>query len=234
MIPNGKLKIDKKTDDCIMTGWFIIEKLESTGKYITWNTYDCSMPTPTNRPEKEKVTSEITAHVEHEHNVITFVSNQGTNTGIWTIEKRNEVTGTFEKLEIRNNAQLKNALQYHTFYDKDASEGENFYRIKLTYLNGDVAYSAIKGVTNKKLNDFIVYPNPAIDEAWIDLKSFEGRQVTLVLSDMAGKPVQQQVIQTATSAPYRLDIAHLPTGLYLIKIQAQGRRVLMRKIQVTK
>ena len=235
MIPNGKLKVNGgESRMSIMTGWYIVEKLESTGKYITWNTYDCSMPTPTHRPEKEKVTSEITAHVEPERNVITFVTNQGTNTGFWTVEKRNDGTGSFDKLVIRNNAQLKNALQYHTFYDKDASEGENFYRIKLTYLNGDVAYSAIKGVTNKKLNDFIVYPNPAIDEAWIDLKSFEGRQVTLVLSDMAGKPVQQQVIQTATSAPYLIDIAHLPTGLYLIKIQAQGRRVLMRKIQVTK
>ena len=235
MIPNGKLKVNGgESRMSIMTGWYIVEKLESTGKYITWNRYDCSMPAPTHHPEKEKVTSEITAQVEPERNVITFVSNQGTNTGIWTIEKRNEVTGTFEKLEIRNNAQLKNALQYHTFYDKDASEGENFYRVKLTYLNGEVVYSAIKGVTNKKINDFTVYPNPAIDEAWIDLKSFEGRQVTLVLSDMAGKPVQQQVIQTATSAPYRLDIAHLPTGLYLIKVQAQGKRELMRKIQITK
>ena len=235
MIPNGKLKVNGgESRMSIMTGWYIVEKLESTGKYITWNTYDCSMPTPTHRPEKEKVTSEITAHVEPERNVITFVTNQGTNTGFWTVEKRNDGTGAFEKLEIRNNAQLKSALQYHTFYDKDASEGENFYRVKLTYLNGDVVYSAIKGVTNKKINDFTVYPNPAIDEAWIDLKSFEGRQVTLVLSDMAGKPVQQQVIQKATSAPYRIDIAHLPTGLYLIKVQAQGRRVLMRKIQVTK
>ncbi len=235
MIPNGKLKVNGgESRMSIMTGWYIVEKLESTGKYITWNRYDCSMPAPTHHPEKEKVTSDITAQVEPERNVITFVSNQGTNTGIWTIEKRNEVTGAFEKLEIRNNAQLKNALQYHTFYDKDASEGENFYRVKLTYLNREVAYSAIKGVTNKKINDFTVYPNPAIDEAWIDLKFFEGRKVTLILSDMAGKPVQQEVIQNATSAPYRLDIAHLPTGLYLIKIQAQGKRELMRKIQITK
>jgi len=43
MIPNGKLKIDKKSDNCIMTGWFIIEKLESTGQ-TTWNPYDCNAP----------------------------------------------------------------------------------------------------------------------------------------------------------------------------------------------
>ena len=27
----------------IMTGWYIVDKLESNGKYTTWNTYDCSM-----------------------------------------------------------------------------------------------------------------------------------------------------------------------------------------------
>jgi molybdopterin-binding protein len=43
MIPNGKLKIEKKSDDCIMTGWFIIEKLESTGS-TTWNGYGCVPP----------------------------------------------------------------------------------------------------------------------------------------------------------------------------------------------
>ncbi|HMC98985.1 MAG TPA: hypothetical protein VKH37_02500, partial [Ferruginibacter sp.] len=41
MIPNGKLKIDKKSDNCMMTGWYIVEKLESTGATV-WNKYDCT------------------------------------------------------------------------------------------------------------------------------------------------------------------------------------------------
>lgn len=41
MIPNGDLTIDKESDDCIMTGWFIIEKLESAGS-TTWNRDGCT------------------------------------------------------------------------------------------------------------------------------------------------------------------------------------------------
>jgi hypothetical protein len=37
MIPNGKLKITGGVNNCIMTGWYIIEKLESDGKNVYWN-----------------------------------------------------------------------------------------------------------------------------------------------------------------------------------------------------
>lgn len=41
MIPKGKLKVSGGYEMCIMTGWFIVEKLESEGKNITWNKYGC-------------------------------------------------------------------------------------------------------------------------------------------------------------------------------------------------
>jgi hypothetical protein len=41
MIPSGKLKIYDGTNNCAMTGWFIIQKLESLGKNVSWNKYEC-------------------------------------------------------------------------------------------------------------------------------------------------------------------------------------------------
>ena len=235
MIPNGKLKVNGgESRMSIMTGWYIVEKLESTGKFNTWNKYDCSMPAPSLSSASKKVTADINVHAERDRNVISFVTNQGLKTDYWTAEKLNNTTGNFEKLALQNNVKPTDPLQYLTFYDNTPSEGDNFYRIQLTYVKGEVAYSAVEKVTIQKTSDFTIYPNPADNEAWIDLKSFEGRQVTLVLSDMLGKAVQQYNIQKATAAPYRLDVVELPTGLYLVKVQAQGKRVFMRKLQVTK
>ncbi|MBK8786655.1 MAG: hypothetical protein IPN43_09225 [Chitinophagaceae bacterium] len=42
MIPNGKLKVIGGPRYGTMTGWFITEKIESTGKKTIWNKYDCS------------------------------------------------------------------------------------------------------------------------------------------------------------------------------------------------
>ncbi len=236
MIPKGKLKVTgggSPTRPTFMTGWYIIEKLEANGKYTYWDKYDCST-TPSLSSAREKVVSDIRVRAELERNVITFVSNQGDKTDYWTAEKRHETTGTFEKLEIRNNVKSNEALQYLTFYDNAPSEGDNFYRIKLSLAHGDVVYSAVEKVYHQKSDDFIVYPNPSDDEAWINLTSFEGRQVTLVLSDVLGKTVHQQVIEKASAAPYRLDVANMPSGLYLIKVQAQGKRVFIRKLQVAR
>ena len=43
MIPHGKLQIHGGDDGCIMTGWYIIEKLNSDGKNTTWNPYTCAV-----------------------------------------------------------------------------------------------------------------------------------------------------------------------------------------------
>jgi hypothetical protein len=42
MIPNGKLQVHGGNSNCIMTGWYIVEKLNSDGKNITWKKYDCA------------------------------------------------------------------------------------------------------------------------------------------------------------------------------------------------
>ena len=236
IMPNGKLKVQGgDSRACIMTGWYIIDKLESTGKYITWNAYDCSMSKPALYKTNGKIFSNISAYMEEKRNAIPFMTNQGLETESWIAEKRNNITGEFEKLEMRNlNTDIKTALQSHTFYDNTPTEGDNFYRVKMMYANGNVVYSDIKKINNSKFNDFTVYPNPTNKDAWVDLKSFEDQQVTLVLSDMTGKTLHQQVIEKVGIAPIHLDITNLQTGLYMVKIQAQGNRVMVRKIQIAK
>ena len=192
MLPKGKLTVDgggSTASSTIMTGWYIIEKLDAKGNYTYWNKYDCSMPIILS--SSEKVTAAVRVHTEYERNVLSFVTNQGLKTDYWTAEKMNNTTGNFEKLAIQNNVKSKEAMQYLTFYDYAPNVGDNFYRIKLTYTNQMEAYSAVVKLNNPKTIDFTIYPNPADEEAWIDLKSFEGRQITLVLSDILGKTMQQ-------------------------------------------
>ena len=176
----------------------------------------------------------INGHAEAQRNVIGFTTNQGFRMDYLTVEKMNLRTGNFEPMAIINNTLNTDELQYQSFYDNAPEKGDNFYRIKQTDLNGDITYSSVQMIKYEKGDNIHIYPNPAIDEVWIDLKPFEGREVTLVLSDLGGKTIQQEIVQTASSTSFRLDLANIPTGLYLIKIHAQGKRVLMKKVQVTK
>lgn len=198
-----------------------------------WQIVETTCPSTTYNLSSNTVT-DITGHAEAARNVIGFATNQGFRSDYFTAEKFNTTTSNFEDLAIVNNTNQTDDVQYHTFLDNQPNDGENIYRVKTTYISGDEAYSAIIKLNNKQATDFTIYPNPASEEAWIDLKSFEGKQVTLVISDLVGKAISQEVIGKATTAPHRLDVAELPTGLYLVKVQAQGKRILMRKLQVTK
>ncbi len=41
IIPKGKLRIEGSEEGCIMTGWYVVGKVESTGKNVQWNKYEC-------------------------------------------------------------------------------------------------------------------------------------------------------------------------------------------------
>ena len=47
LMPKGKLKVSGSNGNCIMTGWFVVEKLDSDGKFVTWNKYECTPPPAT-------------------------------------------------------------------------------------------------------------------------------------------------------------------------------------------
>ena len=64
MIPHGTLQVTGGDDDGgggIMTGWFIIEKLNGGGKYITWNRSSCS---PVSAKTADPVFTEATPATE--------------------------------------------------------------------------------------------------------------------------------------------------------------------------
>ena len=89
-------------------------------------------------------------------------------------------------------------------------------------------------VPAKRGNDFTIYPNPADNEAWVNLTSFEGQAVTLIVTDILGKILHQTVIPEASSEPQRLDTALLTNGLYFIKVQTTKNRMMVHKLQITK
>ena len=45
MIPNGKLQVHGGKSNCIMTGWYLVEKLNSDGKNVIWNKEACTSST---------------------------------------------------------------------------------------------------------------------------------------------------------------------------------------------
>lgn len=64
-------------------------------------------------------------------------------------------------------------------------------------------------------------PNPASEEAWIEMESLNGT-ATLMLFDMAGRLLRNENIP-AGEAQHRLNLQGLATGLYYYRIQSANR-----------
>jgi GEVED domain/CARDB/Secretion system C-terminal sorting domain len=86
-------------------------------------------------------------------------------------------------------------------------------------------YEKIQKVDNQLVAHFNIFPNPAHQEAFLDLKDFENQRVELKVSDVAGKLIFNQTIEKASVSPHRLNTASLKNGTYFIEIQSVEKRI---------
>ena len=165
---------------------------------------------------------------------ITWVTNLGYKTDYFEILKLDNVSGQFMRLVVVNNKYFDNQTYSYNHYETETTEEEHFYRVKAVHNDGSSTLSEILKVHFAKLNDFTIFPNPANDEAWIDLKSFEGRTLDITMSDVAGKIIRREKVDKATAAPYRLDLIGIQSGSYTLTIQTRGKRTVVRKLSILK
>gem|GEM_PF-2529909 len=100
---------------------------------------------------------------------------------------------------------------HYALYDIDPVEGNNFYRLKETDLDGNITYSSIVRIYYDQNGYVIISPNPAHD--FVTIKS--GVPATVIqLLDASGR-----IIRTYTKAATDLySLANISQGLYYIRM----------------
>ncbi|MEM9053540.1 MAG: T9SS type A sorting domain-containing protein, partial [Bacteroidota bacterium] len=67
--------------------------------------------------------------------------------------------------------------------------------------------------------DFKVYPNPTFNEAWVSVASGQSRNAKLLIHSIQGQLLaQQQVILNQGEQEFKLDLAELPQGTYIVRL----------------
>ena len=112
-----------------------------------------------------------------------------------------------------NNKSTINENQYYSVYDNNPVEGDNTYRVKVTYLDGSTKISDSKTVSFKTAQGVSVYPNPAVESVSVDLSKYKGQAVTVALFNNFGQQVLTQSVDKA-SGSMNLDIAPFSAGNY--------------------
>jgi hypothetical protein len=84
-------------------------------------------------------------------------------------------------------------------------------------------------LANEPTPEITVYPNPTTDHLLVQWPAAIGTNGTLELTDLNGRTLQQK---PRTGEVTELSVRDLPTGLYLLNLNAEGQQRVVRKIMV--
>ncbi len=104
--------------------------------------------------------------------------------------------------------------------DDNPQFGNNYYRLKMIDKDGRFTYSQvllIKVSKDGKL-EFVMYPNPAKDQLIISLAGVRGAANINIYNQQGQKVLTRKVEAAATT----MSIAHLPAGIYMVQLLADG------------
>jgi len=146
------------------------------------------------------------------------------NTRYFEIERSNDGTH-FAQIGVIN-AMSRGSNNYNTI-DVKPQTGNNYYRLKIVDKDGKFTYSAILlvRVSAKGKLEFVMYPNPAKDVLVIATAGTVN-PVQFDIYTQQGQKVMSKKISAATTA---LSVAHLPKGLYIVKLSS-GADVQVKKL----
>jgi hypothetical protein len=134
-----------------------------------------------------------------------------------------------DSLSIFGFPQINDSYYYY-------SASENFPVMVIQQKSPPTGYAvrpaAPVGIDEQKLNEQIrLFPNPASDQAWLDLPSGSSAGWRVNIMDMSGKILHNWNFADNGGGLVQLNLGNLPRGLYMVKVQSGTlAKVIYRKI----
>ncbi|MEO6685118.1 MAG: SdrD B-like domain-containing protein, partial [Dyadobacter sp.] len=170
----------------------------------------------------------FTADKENETVQLQWITSAETNSESFDIE--NSLTGkTWQKLGNVLAAGESATKMTYSFADKNPSNGENLYRLKMIDKDGTFAYSTIRSVTLETASQVTIYPNPVADRIQFKINDWS-KIGKIQIFDLNGRAVYQ-----STKAPVDgIDVKNLPSGLYAVSLTGTNGSTNNYKVLIAK
>jgi hypothetical protein len=177
---------------------------------------------------------DMQANPEFNRARIEWTDNTGYKNDYYEIQKLNQTSGEFERLDVVNNKSVSNAPSYQTYYDNAPMDGDNFYRVKVVYLDSVSKLSPVKKIVFNGLETVKLFPNPANDYVDIDLAKFGNEAINIYLYNGFGKQVAFRSVQKDKFSVVHFDISQQEMGNYVMRITANGKKDVIRQLQIVR
>lgn len=132
---------------------------------------------------------------------------------------------SFEDVKTINSYSNGATSNSYSYEDASPAEGNNFYRLKIIELTGNVTYSKTALVKRDLNFGFSVYPNPVTENFTISI-SEKSLPATIEIFNAQGQPVYKAI---SSQNAFRVDKS-LKTGMYILKVTSNSNFSKTEKI----
>ena len=109
--------------------------------------------------------------------------------------------------------------------------GKNYYRLRQVLVDGTEILSPIYEIEfDVDLNDLVVFPNPAKEKVFINLKNFIGKNAVIQVYDARGVLYENRILDEIENDLLEIDLKNYHNGLYMISIKVEGRNRMVEKV----
>ncbi len=106
----------------------------------------------------------------------------------------------------------------YSFTDVQPLAGTNYYRLALVNLDDTYTYSDVKVLQSAAITRVSFFPNPAHDYVNVSLGGVNGRQVTILLTSISGRLMQERTAVTGSGTVVSFPIQNIAAGMYVLTV----------------
>lgn len=121
--------------------------------------------------------------------------------------------------------------QRYTYQHQNPAEGNNYYRLKQTDFDGTFSYSDVLVIAVQKSGGLTIRPTAVKDQLTITLQEAYQRDTKIQVFDLRGASVYEG-IWPAGAVNGTVDIAHLKSGHYFLRLDASQRTKAIRFVKL--
>ena len=181
-------------------------------------------------------TATFVGRLNGDKGILNWVTKSADENDYFILEKADEKTGNFKQLDVINAQGRDKSLQAFSYVDVNMNDGDNFYRLNTIAQNsaqgiGSGQYSEVVNIKYDRPDAYAIFPNPAEDYFSIDLSLANGKAVDISVISLLGKVIKTERIATP-SVLQRFELGDLESGQYFIRVQPQGKRMVMKKLMI--
>ena len=153
------------------------------------------------------------------------------NSSYFELEKSNDGI-SFHKIATIQAVGNSNSLQHYSYIDKELPSEINYYRLKMIDMDNHIKLSDVIVVKNSGIGQHVyVMGNPFKDEINIRLTKIPSGNVTVRLTDMAGKTLIISEYNQLSQQSIHLNTSVLSNAVYILQVEVDGKKIIQKVVK---